>query len=179
MKPLDNEPANLWTPPEFEHAQRRRKRVEALFAELKSRIGPGRLRLRRLRFVREQFFLAATAQNIKRLVRFLSGPTTPPIPVTLLRGGEEGACALLPDLNTPENPSALSTLTTVLTIGVSGRDTLGHKVPQELGKQGKERFSDPHHGQATRSVRHWFVSAASGKLSSLLARIFCSLRLRE
>ena len=35
-----------------------------------------RLRLRRLRLVREQFFLAA-AQNLKRLVRFLSQPTTP------------------------------------------------------------------------------------------------------
>jgi hypothetical protein len=33
------------------------------------------LRLRRLKFVREQFFLAAAAQNIKRLVRFLiEGP---------------------------------------------------------------------------------------------------------
>jgi hypothetical protein len=32
------------------------------------------LRLRRLKFVREQFFLAAAAQNIKRLVRFLSQP---------------------------------------------------------------------------------------------------------
>jgi hypothetical protein len=47
--------------PEFEHAQRQRKKVEALFAELKGRIGLHRLRLRRLKFVREQFFLAATA----------------------------------------------------------------------------------------------------------------------
>jgi hypothetical protein len=30
--------------------------------------------------VREQFFLAATAQNIKRLVRFLSQPPRAPIP---------------------------------------------------------------------------------------------------
>jgi hypothetical protein len=37
------------------------------------------LRLRRLRFVREQFFLAAAAQNLKRLVRFLSQPTTPTV----------------------------------------------------------------------------------------------------
>jgi hypothetical protein len=50
---------------------------EALFAELKNQIGLRRLRLRRLKFVREQFFLAAAAQNIKRLVRFLSQPTTP------------------------------------------------------------------------------------------------------
>jgi hypothetical protein len=61
--------------PEFAHAQRQRKKVEALFAELKNLIGLRRLRLRRLRFVREQFFLAAAAQNIKRLVRFLSRPT--------------------------------------------------------------------------------------------------------
>ena len=46
--------------------------MEALFAELKNQIGLRRLRLRRLKFVREQFFLAAAAQNIKRLVRFLS-----------------------------------------------------------------------------------------------------------
>jgi hypothetical protein len=57
--------------------QRQRKKVEALFAELKNQIGLRRLRLRRLKFVREQFFLAAAAQNIKRLVRFLSQPTVP------------------------------------------------------------------------------------------------------
>ncbi|MGA8341116.1 MAG: transposase [Candidatus Sulfotelmatobacter sp.] len=62
--------------PEFAKAQRQRKKVEALFAELKNQIGLRRSRLRRLKFVREQFFLAAVAQNIKRLVRFLSQPTT-------------------------------------------------------------------------------------------------------
>jgi hypothetical protein len=56
---------------------RRGIRVEALFAELKNQIGLRRLRLRRLKFVREQFFLAAAAQNLKRLVRFLSPPTAP------------------------------------------------------------------------------------------------------
>jgi hypothetical protein len=55
-------------------AQRKRKKVEALFAELKNLIGLRRLRLRRLKFVREQFFLAAAAQNLKRLVRFLGTP---------------------------------------------------------------------------------------------------------
>jgi hypothetical protein len=68
--------------PEFANAQRQRKKVEALFAELKNQIGLRRLRLRRLKFVREQFFLAAVAQNIKRLVRFLSQPTTPVLPAT-------------------------------------------------------------------------------------------------
>ena len=67
---------------EFAKAQRQRKKVEALFAELKNQIGLRRLRLRRLKFVREQFFLAAVAQNIKRLVRFLSQPTMPILPAT-------------------------------------------------------------------------------------------------
>jgi Transposase DDE domain len=58
--------------PEFSTAQRQRKKVEVLFAELKNQIGLRRLRLRRIKFVREQFFLAAAEQNVKRLVRFLS-----------------------------------------------------------------------------------------------------------
>jgi len=65
--------------PEFVQAQRQRKKVEALFAELKNQIGLRRLRLRRLKFVREQFYLAATVQNLKRLVRFLSQPTPPAV----------------------------------------------------------------------------------------------------
>ena len=44
----------------------------SLFAELKNYIGLRRLRLRRMRFVREQLYLAATVQNLKRLVRFLT-----------------------------------------------------------------------------------------------------------
>ena len=67
---------------EFANAQRQRKKVEALFAELKNQIGLRRLRLRRLKFVREQFFLAAAAQNIKRLVRFLSQGSQPILPAT-------------------------------------------------------------------------------------------------
>ncbi len=63
--------------PGFVKAQRQRKKVQALFAELKNQIGLRRLRLRRLKFVREQFYLAAAAQNIKRLVRFLCKPTEP------------------------------------------------------------------------------------------------------
>ncbi|MGB6675724.1 MAG: transposase [Terriglobales bacterium] len=42
----------------------------------KNQIGLRRLRLRGLKFVREQFFLAATAQNIERLVRVLGQRTT-------------------------------------------------------------------------------------------------------
>ncbi len=65
--------------PAFVQSQRERRKVEALFAELKNQIGLRRLRLRRMRFVREQFYLAAAVQNLKRLVRFL---TLRPEPVT-------------------------------------------------------------------------------------------------
>src|SRR5262252_6485301 len=68
--------------PEFSKAQRQRKKVEALFAELKNQIGLRRLRLRRMKFVREQFFLAAAAQNIKRLVRFLGKVPSPNLAAT-------------------------------------------------------------------------------------------------
>src|ERR1700752_884544 len=57
---------------EFAVALRKRRKVEALFSELKNLIGLRRLRLRRIKFVREQFYLAAVAQNLKRLVRFLN-----------------------------------------------------------------------------------------------------------
>src|SRR5207249_145941 len=53
--------------PEFAVALRKRRKVEALFSELKNLIGLRRLRLRRIKFVREQFYLAAVAQNLKRL----------------------------------------------------------------------------------------------------------------
>jgi hypothetical protein len=68
--------------PAFEISQRARKKVEALFAELKNQIGLRRLRLRRMKFIGEQFLLAAAAQNMKRLVRFLAKVPTPAIPAT-------------------------------------------------------------------------------------------------
>jgi len=56
----------------YVRSQRARGKIEALFSELKQRLGLRRVRLRRLWNVAEQFFLAATAQNLKRLVRFLA-----------------------------------------------------------------------------------------------------------
>ena len=58
--------------PAYEQSRRDRYKIEALFAELKQRIRLGCLRLRRLWNVGAQFLLAATAQNLKRLVRFLA-----------------------------------------------------------------------------------------------------------
>ena len=52
---------------EFTRAAHARKKVEARFAELKRFVGLRRLRLRRLPQVTEQFLLAATTQNLKRL----------------------------------------------------------------------------------------------------------------
>jgi len=45
---------DLANTPAFVNAQRERKKVEALFAELKNQIGLRCLRLRRLKFVRER-----------------------------------------------------------------------------------------------------------------------------
>src|SRR3989475_7385052 len=44
--------------PEFAVALRKRRKVKALFSELKNLIGLRRLRLRRIKFVREQFYLS-------------------------------------------------------------------------------------------------------------------------
>lgn len=76
-EPARERARELAATPAFVHAQRQRKKVEALFGELKNQIGVRRLRLRRMKFVREQFYLAATVQNMKRLVRFLSMTSNP------------------------------------------------------------------------------------------------------
>src|SRR5438128_9015684 len=80
-EPARQRARELANTPAFARSQRERRKVEAIFAELKNQIGLRRLRLRRMKFVREQFFLAAAAQNIKRLVRFLSQVPTPPLAV--------------------------------------------------------------------------------------------------
>ena len=64
--------------PAYQRSRRARYKIEALFAELKQRMRLSRVRLRRLWNVAEQFQLAAAAQNIKRLVRFLA--KRPPVP---------------------------------------------------------------------------------------------------
>jgi transposase len=58
--------------PTYQQSRRERNKVEALFSELKQRVGLRRVRLRRLWNVAEQFYLAATAQNLKRLARWLT-----------------------------------------------------------------------------------------------------------
>jgi transposase len=65
--------------PTYACSKRERSKIEALFSELKLRVGLRRVRLRRLWNVAEQFYLAATAQNLKRLVKFLA--QREPLPV--------------------------------------------------------------------------------------------------
>jgi hypothetical protein len=68
--------------PDYQCSQRARYKVEALFAELKQQIKLRRVRLRRLWNVAEQFQLAATAQNLKRLVRHLAQKPAPELRTT-------------------------------------------------------------------------------------------------
>ncbi len=56
-----------------------RKKIEALFGEVKHILGLTRLRLRGLTGAQDEFLLAATVQNLKRLVKRVAIP--PPIPV--------------------------------------------------------------------------------------------------
>ena len=61
----------------FEQSRRDRKRVEMLFAHLKRILRLGRLRLRGPRGAQDEFTLAAIAQNLRRLAKFVARP--PPI----------------------------------------------------------------------------------------------------
>jgi hypothetical protein len=54
--------------PEFAAARRARNKIEALFSELRNQVRLRKVRLRGLHNAKEQFILAATAQNVKRLI---------------------------------------------------------------------------------------------------------------
>lgn len=64
--------------PAFEQSRNERKKVEMLFAHLKRNMSFERLRLRGLSGARDEFLLAATAQNLRRLAKLTAIP--PPIP---------------------------------------------------------------------------------------------------
>jgi DDE family transposase len=59
----------LSTTPQYAEACRRRKKIEMLFAHLKRILRLTRLRLRGPNGARDEFLLAATAQNLRRLAR--------------------------------------------------------------------------------------------------------------
>ena len=58
----------------FARSRNQRKKVEMLFAHLKRHLGFERLRLRGLAGARDEFLLAATAQNLRRLAKLTVRP---------------------------------------------------------------------------------------------------------
>jgi len=61
--------------PEYKRSRRQRKKVEILFAHLKRILKLDRLRLRGLSGASDEFLLAATAQNLRRMANWLgTGP---------------------------------------------------------------------------------------------------------
>jgi hypothetical protein len=58
---------------------RARNKIETLFGDVKRNLGLTRLRLRGLTGARDEFLLAATVQNLRRLAKLAAIP--PPIPI--------------------------------------------------------------------------------------------------
>jgi len=61
---------------EYKQSRKDRKKVEILFAHLKRILKIDRLRLRGLSGAKDEFLLAATAQNLRRMAKWLA-PDTP------------------------------------------------------------------------------------------------------
>ncbi len=64
------------TTPRYERSRRHRKKVEMLFAHLKRILRLDRLRLRGLSGANDEFLLAATAQNLRRMAKWLMPKVT-------------------------------------------------------------------------------------------------------
>jgi hypothetical protein len=71
--------ARLSTTEAFQQSARRRRKVEMLFAHLKRNLNFRRLRLRGMTGARDECVLAATAQNLRKLVKLI-GSSPPPLP---------------------------------------------------------------------------------------------------
>jgi len=65
----------------YRKSRKDRKKVEMLFAHLKRILRLDRLRLRGLSGASDEFLLAATAQNLRRMARYITGPPLQPCPV--------------------------------------------------------------------------------------------------
>lgn len=68
------------TTPAYAQSRKDRKKVEMLFAHLKRILKLDRLRLRGISGARDEFLMAATAQNLRRMARWLT-PRTQPLAV--------------------------------------------------------------------------------------------------
>ena len=63
----------------FRQSARRRKKIETRFGDIKWNLGLTRLRLRGLTGARDEFHLAATVQNLRRLANLVARPPPKPI----------------------------------------------------------------------------------------------------
>jgi hypothetical protein len=63
------------TTPAYQESRKERKKVEMLFAHLKRILKLDRLRLRGISGARDEFLMAATAQNLRRMARWLTPAT--------------------------------------------------------------------------------------------------------
>ena len=61
--------------PDYLQSRRERKKVEMLFAHLKRILRLNRLRLRGPSGAKDEFLLAAIAQNLRKLAKLAGGPT--------------------------------------------------------------------------------------------------------
>lgn len=68
---LRDEARELAGTPQYKQSRRDRKKVEMLFAHLKRILKLDRLRLRGLTCAHDEFLLAATAQNLRRMAKRL------------------------------------------------------------------------------------------------------------
>jgi len=66
--------------PAYERSRHRRKKIEMLFAHLKRILRLGRLRLRGPSGARDEFLLAATAQNLRKLAKLRAMPAARLVP---------------------------------------------------------------------------------------------------
>ena len=71
---------SLANTPAYERSRHRRKKIEMLFAHLKRILKLGRLRLRGPSGARDEFLLAATAQNLRKLAKLRAMPAACPTP---------------------------------------------------------------------------------------------------
>jgi hypothetical protein len=110
--------------PEYVEACRRRKKVEMLFAHLKRILRLARLRLRGPNEANDEFLLAATAQNLRRLAAYDRSICFRKCWPHSARGGGPGAAqATLPTLlrNTSSFPHQREYLTAFSTVSAHSR----------------------------------------------------------
>ena len=70
----------LYDTPAYDQSRRERKKVEMLFAHLKRILKMGRLQLRGPRGARDEFLLAATVQNLRKLAKMRPEPPPAGLP---------------------------------------------------------------------------------------------------